>query len=324
MKQSFVRQKTGKTFHYLDNGRTVTDLAVIKRIKMLAVPPAWQKVQIAKSSRAKVQAVGIDKAGRKQAIYHASFRKRQEEAKFARILSFGSALPKMRKQLEIDMSVPSLAKQKVLACIVTLMDYAYFRIGNDIYAKTNKTYGITTLRSKHTKVKGADVTFHFIGKSGKEHIKTISDKRIARIVQKLDDLPGYEIFKYYDEANVLTRVRSGDVNEYIKHHMGSEYTAKDFRTWGGTLLAAAELAALKRDDTERARKKAITTCIKNVARQLGNTPAVTRSSYIDPRILSSFLDGDGLRQMKNTVEKMRPKKYLSRDEQYVLALLQNL
>lgn len=317
----YTRQRHGKGFTYHDNGRPITDPDLIKHIKSLHIPPAWREVRIARNRHDKVQASGLDAAGRQQAIYHPDFRAEQDKAKFERILRFAEALPKMRKQIEADLATRKLNRERVLACIVKLMDEAFFRVGNEEYAKQHHHYGITTLRSKHADIKTTSVTFDFVGKSGQSQHARIDDRQLARIIRQLDELPGYEIFKYFDEDGHIHDVSSQDVNDYIKQHMGDEYSAKDFRTWGGTLLATAELAASEQADNERERRKIITACVRNVAKRLGNTPAVTRSSYIDPRVLNAYATSDRIAKVRQSVERMRPRKYLKQDERCVLELL---
>lgn len=319
-----TRKKVGKSYHYFDNGQRITDKAVIERINKLAIPPAWKDVQIAKAKGAKVQARGYDSAGRLQSIYSPTFRMRQEKLKFDRILRFAQHLPKLRRQLDKDLARKRLGKEKVLACIVKLIDEAYFRVGNSRYTKEHGTYGITTLRSKHTDVTTTTVTFDFVGKSGKEHVKQIRDPHIARIVKQLDELPGHEIFRYQDKRGQMHDLGASDVNDYIKQHMGEEFTAKDFRTWGGTLLATSALLKEKLgpEASKTAQKKAITEVVKHVAQRLGNTPAIARSSYIDPRVIVAYEDGVSIPKLQRAMSKMRPKKYLTIDEQCVLRLLE--
>lgn len=315
------RRKVGKRYVYFNYAAEITDPAVIERIKSLSIPPAWKEVRIAASPNAKILARGIDDSGRKQAIYNPKFRAKQEQQKFDRTLRFAQALPSLRQQIEHDLARRELGKQKVLACIVKLIDEAYFRVGNEQYARDNQSYGITTLRSKHTDVTNTTVTFDFVGKSGKRHIKQISNAQIARIIKKLDELPGHEIFRYQDEEGGMHDLHSADVNAYIKEHMGEEFTAKDFRTWGGTLLATTELLAAERSRYKAEREKIVVQTVKNVAERLGNTPPVTRSSYIDPRVISAFVDTTDIVKVREAMKKMKPKKYMSRDEQCVLKLL---
>ena len=314
------RRKHGKGFRYTLDGTSV-DKATLSRVAALAVPPAWTDVQISVNQKAKVQATGYDANGRKQYIYSAAHTAKQEAAKFDRITSFAERLPKLRKQVQKDLKRWRFDKRKVTAAAVSLLDQEYFRVGNNSYARSNKTYGLTTLRSKHLTVKGGKAIFDFVGKSGQEHHKVVSDEQIAKIVKKLDDMPGYELFRYYDKKGQLHNLTSADVNDYIKSVMGEDYSAKDFRTWGGTLLAAVELARDTRPDTKTARKKAMTDCVKRVAKKLGNTPAIAKSSYIDPRVFETYENSDGITEVYQTVKNMRPPKYISKDETLAMKLL---
>ena len=324
MKQrnAISRIKKGRKFIYMAKNGPVRDKKTLTYIEGLTIPPAWDMVTIAGSPNAKVLVTGQDAAGRTQCIYNPKFRARQDKLKFDRILRFADALPNLRRQVAKDLARKRLVKEKVLACIVRLIDEAYFRVGNEKYAKENQSYGITTMRSKHTDVHGNTVTFDFIGKSGKQHIKRITDAQIARVVKQLDELPGYEVFRYVDTDGKLHDVESSDVNEYIKTHMGEEFSAKDFRTWGGTLLATSELLAMERLRNHTERQKQVVEVVRNVAERLGNTPAVARSSYIDPRVLNAYTESTRLEKVKVAMEKMRPRKYMSRDEQCVLRLLE--
>ncbi len=315
------RRKHGKGFAYEQSSSPLKDKKLVAWIESLAIPPAWKEVTISRSARAKVYAVGYDQAGRQQAIYNPSFRSKQERLKFDRILRFAEALPKLRRQVISDLGKRRLTKDKVLACIIKLIDTAYFRVGNERYAEENHSYGITTLRHKHLDITGDTVTFEFTGKSGQQHVKQITDKQLARIVKRLDELPGYEIFRYKDEQGAMHDIQSKDVNEYIKCYMGGEFSAKDFRTWGGTLLATTELLASEHFEDKKQRQKMVTATVKNVAKRLGNTPAIARSSYIDPRIIAAYVDASGIRRVKQAMNTMRPRKYMSRDEQCVLELL---
>ena len=319
-----TRKKVGDAYHYYDGETRITETSEIERMNALVIPPGWKDVQISKAKSAKVQARGYDAAGRQQSIYHPTFRLRQEKLKFDRILRFAEHLPTLRRQVERDLKRKRLDKQKVVACIVRLIDEAYFRVGSERYAKEHQTYGVTTLRSKHVDVHTTTVTFDFIGKSGKKHVKTISNPQLALIIKQLDELPGYEVFRYQDSEGKMHDLHAADVNEYIKTHMGEEFTAKDFRTWGGTLLATTSVLQDELDTsaTKTARKKAVTAIVKRVAKRLGNTPAVARSSYIDPRVITAFEGGVVLPELRSRIANMRPKKYMSVDEQCVLQLLQ--
>lgn len=317
------RRRVGRGFKYFHDGQEVKDRKSLEYFESLKVPPAWKKVEIAKSPRAKILATGYDSSGRLQYIYNPSFRARQEKEKFERIIRFARALPKMRAVTEEHLRRPKMDREKVLACIVQLLDQEYFRIGNDVYAKENGSYGLTTIRSKHIRIDGDTVIFDYIGKSGKEQVKEVTDRRIANTIRRLDDMPGYEIFKYYDEDGNLTPVKSDDVNTYIKDVMGEEFTAKDFRTWGGTLWATAELLSFEKTRKKTERKKNMTSCIKRVAEKLGNTPAIARSSYIDPRILNAYEKGRDLSEIYDAVSKIQKKDYLNPEERCVLKLLES-
>jgi len=323
MKTYYIRKKSGKKFAYYLGTTKEIDQKIIDRINKLAIPPAWKNVQIAVKPSEKVQATGRDKAGRVQSIYNPVFRAEQEQKKFNRILEFGKQLPGLREQVSKDIAKQSLTKEKVLATIVSLMDEAYFRVGNENYAKANQSYGITTLRRKHTNIKTTTVTFDFIGKSGKRHHKVIKSRRIAGIMKQLDELPGHEVFQYIDANKVKHSINSNDVNQYIKQHMGTDFTAKDFRTWGGTMVAAAALAIEKGHVKESDKKKAINRCVKQVAKQLGNTPTIARASYIDPRIIETYLNTDVLEGFSRTIAHMKPEKYLKSEEKATLAILKN-
>jgi DNA topoisomerase I len=322
-KRYVERKRTGaRSFQFFNDGHQITAKHELDYFKSLGVPPAWAQVKIAASHNARIQATGVDKAGRLQYIYHPKFRARQEKEKFERILRFARALPKMRKTTAKHIALTGLPREKVLACIVQLMDKAYFRVGNEIYAKENQSYGLTTLRSKHTRVWGDTIIFDFIGKSGQPHLKKVTDKRLAKIIKKLDELPGYEIFKYVGEDGEVYHLDSEDVNEYIKDVMGDEFTAKDFRTWGGTLLASIELSESERSHSVSERKKAVTECVKLVAQKLGNTPAIARASYIDPRVIKAYVVTNELAKVRAAVKTLRRAEYFTPDEHCVLHLLE--
>ena len=316
-----TRRKAGKSFAYFQGDDKITDTQELERLRKLAIPPAWKDVEIATSARSKVQAIGRDSLGRKQAIYSEDHRRASEKKKFSRILAFAEALPSLRQQLEKDLAKRKLTKDKVLATIVTLIDRAYFRVGSEVYAREHQTYGITTMRSKHIDVTTTEVTFDFTGKSGQKHHKTIKDRTLARIIGQLDELPGYDIFRYLDEDGNAVPLHASDVNEYIKRHMGSEFTAKDFRTWGGTMIAASNLALAERSTSLRGLKKSVTQAVKEVSRKLGNTPAIARASYIDPSVIESYMNSDDIQKVYQTIQRMRPRKYIKPEERAVIELL---
>lgn len=319
------RKKSGKKFVYFDDGIRITDENEVKRIDSLAIPPAWKDVEIAKSKTAKVQAKGVDASERVQSIYSSAFRMQQEKIKFERILEFAERLPILRKQVEKDLKRKRFDEQKVVACTVKLIDQQFFRVGNEQYAKEHQTYGITTLRSKHVDITSSTVTFDFVGKSGKEHTKRIKDPQIANIIKHLDEMPGYEIFRYIDDDKKIHDIHSSNVNAYIKNHLGDDFSAKDFRTWGGTLLAMSALILEDSPDEKIAiaKTKTMQKVVRHVANRLGNTPAVAKNSYIDPRIFVAFEDGVTLPKLKKTMQSMKPKKYLTVEEQCVLKVLKS-
>jgi DNA topoisomerase-1 len=321
MRPFIERQTNSKNFTYYKKGQKVTDEDTLKRIEGFVIPPAWQDVKIALNPRAKIQVEGRDASGKKQYIYSHRYIADQHAAKFNRTVQFALKLPTMRRRIKKDLKNRKYDKDKILACTVSLLDKTYLRVGNEKYAKKNASYGLTTLRRKHVSVKDDRVVFDFIGKSGKHQHTEVKDKEIARIVKKLDNMPGYEIFRYYNKKNELVDLKSDDVNEYIRKIMGPDFSAKDFRTWGATMVAALDLASKVRPDDPATRKHMINDCVENVARELGNTPAVARDSYIDPFIFEQYEKTDNIAKVFKSIKKMRKVQYLSKDEQCVIKLL---
>lgn len=307
-------------FVYRINGKRITSARKIARIERLAVPPAWNDVRIAASPAAKLQATGIDAAGRTQAIYHPAYRRRQERAKFERILRFAEKLPRLRRQVERDLRRRTLSREKVVACVIKLMDEQFFRVGNKTYAEQHESYGVTTLRRKHVSVDSSTVRFDFVGKSGKRHRRTVRDPQLARLVKQLRELRGYEIFRFFDDDGMLHDVDSRHVNAYVKEFMGDDFSAKDFRTWGGTLLAVSALLAAEHPEENTA--ALMRDMVRQVAERLGNTPAVTKASYIHPRVFAIAEDRVTLSKLRETMTRMQPRRYLSVEEQCVLKLLE--
>ncbi|PRI10367.1 DNA topoisomerase IB [Leucobacter massiliensis] len=318
------RELEGEAFVYRLRGRKITRRAEIARIEALAIPPAWTEVEIAKSPTAKVLARGVDAAGRTQAIYHPSFRKRQDRIKFARLERFGRALPRIRARVDRDLRRRLLGPDRVTACVVRLIDLQFFRVGNVQYAKRHRSFGITTLRREHVTVSSGGVTFDFTGKSGKRHRRRVSDERVARLLARVqEELPGPELFRFIDEDGVAHPLRSGHVNGYVRRHMGEEFTAKDFRTWGGTVVAANALLDLEPGQlrTKTARSRAVRGALEAAAERLGNTVAVTKASYVDPRVLAAAERPRVLRRVRESRERMRPRRHFDVAEQATLALL---
>jgi DNA topoisomerase I len=281
------RIRAGRSFRYRRNdGASVTDPLTLQRIRGLAIPPAWRDVWICPTSAGHIQAVGRDARGRKQYRYHLRWREVRDETKYSRLLHFGRALPRIRRQVRRDMERPGLPREKVLATVVHLLETTLVRIGNPEYARDNGSYGLTTLRNRHVSVRGPRLRFEFRGKGGKPHTVDVNDRRVARIVRRCQDLPGHELFQYVDEAGQHQTVDSADVNDYIRQAAGSEFTAKDFRTWAGSVLALNSLRARQAGD-RRPTQKDIKASIVAVADSLRNTPAICRKCYIHPAILQT-------------------------------------
>jgi DNA topoisomerase I len=286
------RQKIGSGFRYVDaQGHIVRDAETLARIRSLAIPPAWTDVWISPDERGHVQATGRDARTRKQYRYHSRWREVRDETKYDRMLAFATALGKIRRRTKLDLAKPGLPREKVLAAAVQLLEKTLIRVGNDEYARANGSFGLTTLHNRHVNVRGRRVTFRFRGKSGREHLIDLTDPRLAAVVRRCRDLPGQELFAYFDDAGEIQRIGSADVNEYLREISGSDFTAKDFRTWAGTLLA---LQALKRNpefSSLAEGKRNVVAAIESVARTLGNTKAVCRKSYIHPALLDAYLAG---------------------------------
>ncbi len=286
------RQKSGSGFRYTGtDGKAVRDTATLARIRALVIPPAYTDVWICPSPRGHIQATGRDARGRKQYRYHPKWRDVRDETKFGRMLAFSKALPAIRKRIARDMARPGLTREKVLATVVRLLECTQIRVGNDEYARANRSFGLTTLRDRHVAISGSKLSFEFRGKSGKMHTVGVSDRRLARIVRQCQAIPGAELFQYLDEDENRQTVGSGDVNEYIREISGEDFTAKDFRTWAGTMLAAEALVAAEPGESEAARKSAIVQAVDRVAAQLNNTRAVCRKYYVHPAIFERYLAG---------------------------------
>ena len=283
------RRRAGTGFAYIGrDGKAVAAKDTLKRIRALAIPPAWTDVWICPSANGHIQATGRDARGRKQYRYHAAFREMREEAKFERMVEFAEALPAIRARVAEDITLRGLPRQKVLATIVHLLETTLIRVGNDEYARENKSYGLTTLRSKHVLVSGSEIRFSFVGKSGKTWSLAIRDRRVAKILRACQDLPGQDLLQYYDDGRALHAVSSGDVNAYLREASGAHVTAKDFRTWAGTLLMARYLAEAGPFDTKAHAKTLIRGAVMRVASALGNTPTVCRKSYVHPAIPAAW------------------------------------
>ena len=286
------RVKAGDGFDYRDpDGDQVRDAATLERIRLLAIPPAWTDVWICPSPRGHIQATGRDQKGRKQYRYHEAWRRDRDGLKFGRMIAFGRALPKLRARVEKDLARRSLPRDKVIAAVVRLMELTLIRVGNEEYAQANRSFGLTTLRDRHAKLSSVGGTFQFKGKSGKVHVTGFRDRRLARIVKACQDVPGQRLFQYLDDDGQRRSVESADVNAYIRATIGEDFSAKDFRTWAGTLAAARALCLIPKATSAIEVKRNVNTCVKAVAGLLGNTAAVCRGSYIHPLVLEAYQQG---------------------------------
>jgi len=309
------RKIRGKYAYFLPNGERIRDPDEISRIDKLAIPPAYSQVWICPDPMGHMQATARDARGRKQYRYHSRWREVRDSDKYERVLAFGNALPRMREQIEKRLALRGMPREKAMALVVQLLESTLIRVGNSRYAKENRSYGLTTLRSRHVDVIGSAIRFHFRGKSGVEHHVTLKDQRLARIMRHCLDLPGQHLFQYLDEDGVRHPVTSNDVNQFIQQIAGGDFTAKDYRTWAGSALALEYLRGREWQPQSAARHNMVET-IKDVSRQLGNTPAVCRQCYIHPDVLEAFVNGE-LAQLPRS----RKRKRMSSEEATLLTFL---
>jgi DNA topoisomerase-1 len=318
------RIRSGKGFRYQGpDGATIRDRETLARLRALAIPPAWTDVWICPQANGHLQATGHDERGRKQYRYHPRWRAVRDENKYDRMISFGQALPRIRARVEKDLARPGLPREKVLATVVRLLETTLIRVGNEEYARENGSFGLTTLRDHHVKVEGTKVRFAFRGKSGVRHEIDVRDRRLAKVVRRCQDLPGQVLFQYDDEGQTRA-VDSDDVNEYLRQAAGQEFTAKDFRTWAGTVLAAQALQEFETFDSEVQARRNVVAAIEAVANRLGNTTSVCRKCYVHPAVVGAYLDGTLLESMRQRVaqELTGGLKDLDPEEAAVLAFLQ--
>jgi DNA topoisomerase I len=322
-KPGIRRVKAGRAFRYLDARGKAVKSRDLNRIRSLVIPPAWKDVWICPDPRGHLQATGRDARGRKQYRYHPKWRQVRDGTKFGLMIEFGRALPVIRRRTDADLRHPGLPRKKVLAAVVKLLEKTLIRVGNEEYARDNRSFGLTTMRDGHVKVSGATVRFIFRGKSGVGHELTLDDRRLAKIVKQCRDLPGQELFQYRDERGDVADVGSADVNVYLKNVTGQDFTSKDFRTWAGTVLAAKLLRDYEAVDSEARAKKNIVSAIEQVAKRLGNTRTVCRKCYVHPAVIDAYLDGS---LMKTVAQRAgRTAKAVGRmteSEAVVLGLLQ--
>lgn len=321
----YTRKAKGKDFEYFDtDGKRIRDETRLLRIRRLAIPPAYTDVWICPSPNGHLQATGYDARGRKQYRYHERWREVRDENKYDRMLVFGKALPKIRRRIKRDLKRRGLPREKVLATVVQLLERTFIRIGNEEYAKENKSFGLTTMRNHHVDATATKLKFSFKGKSGVKHEVDVGDRRLARIIRELQDLPGQKIFQYVDEKGEVRNIDSQDVNDYLREITGEDFTAKDFRTWAGTVLAAMALNAQEACKNKTQAKKNVKDAIAAVAKILGNTPTVCRKCYVHPAVLETYLDGAMIDGLKQTTEETLERKLgdLRSEEAAVMSFLQ--
>lgn len=320
-----ARKAAGKSFRYtMPDGKAVREAETLGRIKSLVIPPAWTDVWISTHSNGHLQATGRDVKGRKQSRYHPRWREVRDETKYERMALFAEALPVIRERVAHDLARPGLPREKVLATIVSLMEHTLIRVGNAEYARDNKSYGLTTMRNKHVEVEGSTITFTFQGKSRIHHTINLQDRRLARIVRQCADLPGYELFQYMDREGEPHTVDSADVNDYLREITGQDFTAKDFRTWAGSVLACAMLSEFEAFGSVTEAKRNVVQAIKGVAARLGNTPSVCRKCYVHPAVLETYLGGSAIAGARAEVEEEMAQQghALRREERVLLDVLQ--
>ncbi len=316
------RRRRGKGFQYLDEqGKTISNDKILQRIKSLVIPPAWKEVLICGSQEGHIQAVGRDSKGRKQYIYHEKWEEFRNNKKFDKLIEFGRSLPAIRKQVNKDLRKKKLIREKVLAVILRLLEETLIRVGNEVYAEENNSYGLTTLTDKHVDIKGINIYFHFNGKSGKSFELDIKDKTLARVVSQCQDLPGQHLFQYIDEQGKRQPVDSSNVNEYLNSIIEKDFTAKVFRTWGATVLAAENFMHVSPEENDTKNKRIISGVVKKTAEELNNTPAVCREYYIHPEIIKAWKEGYLPKAMNRKQRSSR--QGLNHSEKAVLTILKH-
>lgn len=321
----YTRKQKGDDFDYFDTeGKIIRDETRLLRIRRLAIPPAYRDVWICPSSNGHIQATGRDARARKQYRYHERWKEASEENKYDRMLVFGKTLPKIRRRVNKDLALRGLPRNKVLATVIELLERTFIRVGNEEYARENKSFGLTTMRTRHIEVRGAKLRFSFRGKSGVKHEVDLNDRRLAKIIRQLQDLPGQEVFQCLDDKGQVQNVTSQDVNDYLREITKEDFTAKDFRTWAGTVLAAMALNAQEPFENKTQAKKNIKDAIAAVSKILGNTPAVCRKCYVHPAVLETYLDGKLIEGLKRKTEEALSEKLddLRSEEAAVMAFLQ--
>ena len=321
-KKPGITRKLGskKYAYYTADGKLIKDAAEIARINKLAIPPAYKNVWICPAANGHMQATGIDARGRKQYRYHPDWRAMRDSNKFEHILSFGENLSAIRKKIDSDLRHQGLPKEKVLAAVVKLLEVTLIRVGNEQYAKDNQSYGLTTLKNKHVDVHGSKITFQFKGKSNKQWNLSVNDRRIAAVTKRCEEIPGHELFKWVDDNGVQHDITSTDVNNYLKEISDKEFSAKDFRTWAGTVLAAMALNEFEKFGSLNEGKKNVVKAIEKVAKQLGNTPAICRKCYIHPEIVNAYMDQELVNVIEEKIDKKLAKEFDSLKAEEIIVL----
>lgn len=324
-KPGYTRKKSGKGFTYLDeHDERITDEEILERLTALVIPPAWTEVWISKLPKGHLQATGRDDRGRKQYIYHPEWKQARSLTKFGRMISFCKQLPLLRERMAHDIQLKKLGRDKVTALVLTIMDNALIRIGNRQYAEANNSYGLTTLRDRHVKIDGSKIKFSFKGKKGVEHEIDLKDRHLARLVKKCRDIPGYDLFQYYDDEGARHTLESGDVNEYLREVTQEGFTAKDFRTWGGTVRMVECLEQVMEDNPDLEKEKSIKAAVKEVAIHLGNTPTVCSKYYIHPEVVNLFREDKLVKYLQRHDAPDSKNEYLSDTEVLVLKMLERV
>lgn len=315
------RKKKNDSFQYLKNGKPLKNKKQLERLKKLMIPPAWEHVKICPVDNGHLQAIGRDIKGRKQYLYHPDWGAIRNQTKFFKMATFGKFLPKIRKQVDKDLDLPEMPRRKVLALIIRLMEETHIRIGNDCYARRNKSYGLSTLRKRHVKISSGKMMFDFVGKKGKEHSVSIQDKKLIKLVNQCEDIPGWEVFKYYDNEGNKHSVDSGMVNSYIQEISGAFYSAKDFRTWSATKIFFETLREIGYTEDEKENKSNILKAYDAAAEELGNTRSVCRNYYVHPMVVDFYKSGEIVQYFKKVERKRTSKPYFSQTEEVLLKMI---
>ncbi len=319
----FIHQKVNREFKYYDlDGKTIKNKQVLERIEKLVIPPAWKNVWICPSPTGHIQATGIDEKSRKQYIYHSEWINLSQQNKFAKMVSFGLSLPKIRQRVSYYLEIKEIDKRKILATVVWLLEHTFIRVGNEEYSRDNNSFGLTTLRERHVKVKGSDVLFEFRGKSGVNHLIEVSNKKIAKTIKQCIELPGYELFQFIDDSGERHVVDSADVNLFLKDVTEDDFSAKDFRTWGGTSLSALNFYKLGKPEDKKTLKQNIIQTVKKVADHLANTTTVCRNYYIHPTVIKTYEDNVLVPHFSYYAKSKKEEKGLNWDEYALIKLLQ--